>query len=182
MKKRNQVRKNISPAATTPQRKSAAASQRKTTHGRGSNHDAPAAFSEPETMIIMGGNNDNLVRDLDGRLFIVNDEKSCTHEIGYSDALDYCTKHGNWKNPWKVLALHGIKAPSPALKEIVLLEGAVTLLFKAPDGRELERVGFPAAVFKRIQRAAAKRGITLQEFCRTALRNFIKSQAARKAV
>ena len=129
-------------------------------------------------MTIMGGLNDRMVRDLEGRLFIVNDEKSCTREIGYGDALDYIAKHGRWKNPWKALALHGIKAPSPALKEIVLLEGTVTFIFKAPDGRELERVGFSAAVFKRIQRAAAKRGITLQEVCRTALRNFIKSQAA----
>ena len=88
-------------------------------------------------MTIMGGLNDRMVRDLEGRLFIVNDEKSCTREIGYGDALDYIAKHGRWKNPWKALALHGIKAPSPALKEIVLLEGTVTFIFKAPDGREM---------------------------------------------
>jgi hypothetical protein len=101
-------------------------------------------------------------------------------------ALMFMAKAGLEKARWPGRAgntpsLHGIIGPSPALKEPVLLEGAVTFIFKAPDGRELERVDFPPDVFKRIQRAASKEGISLQEFCRTAIRHFIDSQDSRRA-
>ena len=66
----------------------------------------------------------NLVRDLAGRLFIVEQLKcsgygapyldGARREVSYSEALDFITKHTRWKHPWKVLAHHGIKRPSAA--------------------------------------------------------------------
>ena len=66
----------------------------------------------------------NLVRDLAGRLFIVEQLKCSGYgapyldgdrrEVSYSEALDFITKHTRWKHPWKVLAHHGIKRPSAA--------------------------------------------------------------------
>jgi hypothetical protein len=63
----------------------------------------------------------NLVRDLAGRLFIVEQLKcsgygapfldGARREVSYSEALAFITNHSWWKHPWKVLALHGIKRP-----------------------------------------------------------------------
>ena len=63
----------------------------------------------------------DLVRDLAGRLFIVEQIKCGGYgdpyrdggrrEVTYSEALDFIAKQSNWKHPWKVLALRGIKAP-----------------------------------------------------------------------
>ena len=61
----------------------------------------------------------NLVRDLAGRLFIVEQLKcsgygspyldGARREVSYSEALAFITNHTWWKHPWKVLAHHGIK-------------------------------------------------------------------------
>ena len=66
----------------------------------------------------------NLVRDLAGRLFIVEQLKcsgygapcrdGARREVSYREALAFITNHSGWKHPWKVLALHGIKRPSAA--------------------------------------------------------------------
>ena len=66
----------------------------------------------------------NLVRDLAGRLFIVEQLKcsgygapyrdDARREVSYSEALAFIAKHTRWKHPWKVLAHHGIKRPSAA--------------------------------------------------------------------
>ena len=63
----------------------------------------------------------NLVRDLAGRLFIVEQLKcsgygapyldGARREVSYSEALAFTTNHTRWKHPWKVLAHHGIKRP-----------------------------------------------------------------------
>jgi hypothetical protein len=63
----------------------------------------------------------NLVRNLAGRLFIVEQLKcsgygapyldGARREVSYSEALAFIAKHTWWKHPWKVLAHHGIKRP-----------------------------------------------------------------------
>ena len=77
-----------------------------------------------DTWRILSVHASRLERDLAGRLFIVELE-GCgrcdgsyndvdRREIGYREALEWIARHTWWKNPWKVLAHHGIKRPSAA--------------------------------------------------------------------
>jgi hypothetical protein len=162
--------------------KTAAASQPKTAQSRAivrpeSNSPCMALFPEGD-----GGASEEIIHLSKAELAELRRAAAPTRD----GVVMFMAKAGLEKARWPGRAgntpsLHGIIGPSPALKEPVLLEGAVTFIFKAPDGRELERVDFPPDVFKRIQRAASKEGISLQEFCRTAIRHFIDSQDSRRA-
>jgi len=58
---------------------------------------------------------ESLKRDLDGRMFVKGKGKTeRRREVSYSEAVDFVAKHTLWKDPWKFLALHGIKAAPPA--------------------------------------------------------------------
>jgi uncharacterized protein (DUF1778 family) len=68
-----------------------------------------------------------------------------------------------------------------ALEKMAPLGETVTCVFTLPDGSEVARVDFPREVFSRIERAAAKRGITLEQFFINAIRHYIAKYANRRA-
>jgi hypothetical protein len=57
----------------------------------------------------------------------------------------------------------------------------VTCILMLPDGSEVARVDFPRQYFSRIEAAASRLGISLQQFFCNAIRNFIRSQAIARA-
>jgi hypothetical protein len=57
----------------------------------------------------------------------------------------------------------------------------VTCILILPDGSEVARVDFPSDVFARIEAAASKRGITLDQFFYNAIRNYIELCERRRA-
>jgi uncharacterized protein (DUF1778 family) len=58
---------------------------------------------------------------------------------------------------------------------------AVTCILILANGSEVARVDFPRDIFTRIEAAASRLGITLQQFFCNAIRNHIRSQAVRRA-
>lgn len=57
----------------------------------------------------------------------------------------------------------------------------VTCILILANGSEVARVDFPHDVFARIETAASKLGITLQQFFENAIRNYIRSQSVGRA-
>ena len=68
-----------------------------------------------------------------------------------------------------------------ALEKAGRPRGTVTCILILADGSEVARVDFPRDIFVRIEAAASRLGITLQQFFCNALRNHIRSQSARRA-
>jgi hypothetical protein len=66
--------------------------------------------------IISSGMNGRVERDLYGRLFFVEYGREGGRKIDYGEALAFITEHAFWKQPWKVLAMHGIKPPPTNLR------------------------------------------------------------------
>ena len=59
--------------------------------------------------------------------------------------------------------------------------GAITCVWTGSDGSEFARVEFPGELFARIELVASKLGITLEQFFDYAIRDFVRSQAVRRA-
>jgi hypothetical protein len=95
----------------------------KTSQSRTRTRPARPVGADCDTWPVYSASIDGCVeRDLDGRLFFVEREElgGCGYpyyevsrrEIGYREAVAFIANHSWWKHPWKVLAHHGIKAPS----------------------------------------------------------------------
>jgi len=66
-------------------------------------------------------------------------------------------------------------------QELRMARGTVTCVWTGPDGREVASVEFHRELFSRIERAASKMHVSLQQFFDDAIRDFTHSRENRRA-